>query len=243
MGFDNMCDMSEKLTVERKSVFVLKAINPVGHPEWEEKYDQNLENGDIEAQSVQLGIFDSVEAAEENIKLALKVQDDRLERHPEWGHSRFVCFELIEFYLNEGIDGDGNTPWFKSRRTYDGNGDLHCVSDLDDRCKKRFTGRDEPVRGVNEGDFCWYVGHNSISPILYDKAPLTHDEIKSLFKDGFSGDFTDDSGLAFTVDSGHEHPSPLYVFPLSALPLAELTEEMKNKMLDLREKYYKGEAL
>ena len=100
--------MSEKTTIERNSVFVLKAINPVGHPELEEKYDQNLENGD---------------------------------------------------------------------------------------------------KGVNEGDF------------------------------------TDDSGLAFTVDSGHEHPSPLYVFPLSALPLAELTEEMKNKMLDLREKYYKGEAL
>lgn len=96
---------------------------------------------------------------------------------------------------------------------------------------------------MNEGDFCWHVGHNSISPILYDKAPLTRDEIKSHFANGFSGDFTDDSGLAFTVDSRHEHPSPLYVFPLSALPLAELTEEMKNKMRDMREKYYKGEAL
>ena len=231
------------MAVARKSVFVLKAIQPEEHPELEGKYDQDLETGDIEARNVQLGIFDSVEAAEENIKLALKVQDDRIEKHLEWGHSRYVCFELIEFHLNEGIDGDGNTPWFKSRRTYDGNGDLHCISDLDDRCKKCFTGRDEPVKGVNEGDFCWYVGHNSISPIMYDKAPLTRDEIKSHFANGFSGDFTDDSGLAFTVDSGHEHPSPLYVFPLSALPLAELTEEMKNKMLDLREKYYKGEAL
>ena len=73
------------MSVERKSVFVLKAINPVGHPELEGKYDQNLENGDIEAESVQLGIFDSVEAAEENIKFALKVQAERLERHPEWG--------------------------------------------------------------------------------------------------------------------------------------------------------------
>ena len=231
------------MSVERKSVFVLKAILPEGHPELEGKYDQNLENGDIEAQSVQLGIFDSVEAAEENIKLALKVQADRLERHPEWGHSRYVCFELIEFYLNEGIDGDGNTPRFESRRTYDGNGDLHCVSDLDDRCMKRFTGRDEPVKGVNEGDFCWHVGPDMIYPILYDKPPMTTIEIKSRFKNGYAGDFTDDSGLAFTVDSGHEHPSPLYVFPLSALPLAELTEEMKRKMLDLREKYYKGEAL
>ena len=237
-----MCDMSEN-KVERKSVFVLKAIQPEGHPELEGKYDQDLENGDIEAQCVQLGIFDSVEAAEENIKLALKVQADRIEKHPEWGHSRYVCFELIEFYLNEGIDAKGDYSCFESLRTYDGNGDLHCVSDLDDRCVKRFTGRDEPVKGVNEGDFCWYVGHNSISPVLYDKAPLTHDEIKFHFANGFSGDFTDDSGLAFTVDSGHEHPSPLYVFPLSVLPLAELTEEMKSKMLDLREKYYKGEAL
>ena len=49
----NMCDMSEKLTVGRKSVFVLKAINPVGHPESEGKYDQDLETGDIEAESVQ----------------------------------------------------------------------------------------------------------------------------------------------------------------------------------------------
>ena len=39
--------MSEN-KVERKSVFVLKAINPVGHPELEEKYAQALENGDIE---------------------------------------------------------------------------------------------------------------------------------------------------------------------------------------------------
>lgn len=46
-GFDNRCDMSEN-KVERKSVFVLKAINPVGHPELEEKYDRDLENGDIE---------------------------------------------------------------------------------------------------------------------------------------------------------------------------------------------------
>ena len=85
--------MSEN-KVERKSVFVLKAINPVGHPELEGKYDQDLETGDIEARSVQLGIFDSVEAAEENIKLALKVQADRLEKQPEWAESKYICFEL-----------------------------------------------------------------------------------------------------------------------------------------------------
>ena len=37
------------MVVERKSVFVLKAIYPEGHPELDGKYDQNLENGDIEA--------------------------------------------------------------------------------------------------------------------------------------------------------------------------------------------------
>ena len=82
------------MSVERKSVFILKAIQPEGHPELDGKYDQDLENGDIEARSVQLGIFDSVEAAEENIKLALKVQADRLEKHPEWAESKYVCFEL-----------------------------------------------------------------------------------------------------------------------------------------------------
>ena len=228
---------------ERKSVFVLKAIQPRENPEVYGKYDQNLENGDIEARNVQLGIFDSVEKAEDNIRLALKVQADGLKKHPEWEEGKYVCFELIELYLNEGIDGEGDYPVFESRRTYDGNGELHCVSDLDDRCKKQFIGRDKPVKGVNKGDFCWYVGGDSIFPILYDKAPMTSDEIKSRFKNGFAGDFTDDSGLAFTVDGGHVHPSPLYVFPLSALPFAELSEDMKNKMRDLREKFYKGEAL
>ena len=231
------------MAVERKSVFVLKAIQPREHPEAYGKYDQNLENGDIEARIVQLGIFDLIEKAEDNIRLALKVQADGLKKHPEWEESKYVCFELTELYLNDGIDEDGATPEFESLRTYDGDGNLHCVSDLDDRCKKRFTGRDEPIKGVNEGDFCWHVGHDAIYPILYDKAPMTSAEIKSRFKREYVGDFTDDSGLAFTVDSGHEHPSPLYVFPLSALPFAELTEDMKNKMRDLREKFYKGETL
>ena len=58
LGHDNRLalttsDMSEKTTIERNSVFVLKAINPVGHPESEGKYDQDLETGDIEAESVQ----------------------------------------------------------------------------------------------------------------------------------------------------------------------------------------------
>ena len=110
------------MAVERKSVFVLKAIQPREHPEVYGKYDQNLENGDIEARNVQLGIFDSVEKAEDNIRIALKVQADGLKKHPEWEESK-------------------------------------------------------------------------------------------------------------------------YVFPLSALPFAELTEDMKNKMRDLREKFYKGETL
>ena len=92
----NRCQTDPQLCTkpQRKSVFVLKAINPVRHPELDGKYDQDLENGDIEAQSVQLGIFDSVEAAEENIKLALKVQADRLEKQPEWAESKYICFEL-----------------------------------------------------------------------------------------------------------------------------------------------------
>lgn len=97
---------------ERKSVFVLKAIQPREHPEVYGKYDQNLENGDIEARNVQLGIFDSVEKAEDNIRLALKVQADGLKKHPEWEEGKYVCFELTEHYLNEGIDGEGDYEKF-----------------------------------------------------------------------------------------------------------------------------------
>lgn len=165
-----------------------------------------------------------------------------LNRHPPWD-TDYICFELIELYLNEGVDANGNYPSFESVRTYNRRGELHGVSDLDDRCRKHFVGRDDPIEGVSEGDFCWLVGYRTIAPILYDKAPMTRAEVKSRFKNGYAGDFTDDSGLAFTVDSGHEHPSPLYVFPLSALPFADLSEELKSKMLDFRERYYAGGAV
>lgn len=228
---------------ERQSVFVLNATRPEEHPEIVGKYDQDPETGEIRAVSVQLGIFDSVEKAEENIRFALKIQADRRKAHPEWGSSDYVSFELTELYLNGGIDAEGNHPCFESRRTYDGNGELHCVSDLDDRCTKRFVGRDEPLKGVNEGDFCWYVVDESIFPILYQKAPMTSDEVREHFDDDIEADYTDDTGLAFSVDLGHLHPSPLYVYPLSALPLAELSDETKDMMREVRDRYYKGEAL
>lgn len=81
---------------------------------------------------------------------------------------------------------------------------------------------------------------HTIYPILWDKSALSIEwyKVKGVF-----GDYTDNSGLAFTVDNGHEHPPIESVFPLSSLPQAELTKEMKLKMLDIRARYYKGEAL
>lgn len=216
--------------MKKKTVFELIAIMPNEHSTVEEvgKYDIDR-FGNILSHEEFIGIYENVNTAEKMIKALIRKNVHANETWGSW--VQYFCFILTERQLNPKIDKHWNVPEFESVRSYLADGTLNCVSDYDSSCKKKFNGREIPTR-VKDGDFAYYCMKDKIVPILMEKVSYTKDEWKKHFKPGVKGDFTDDSGYAYIIGYGHDHPFSPYVFPLTNLAYrANLDDKIKKMLL------------
>lgn len=148
---------------------------------------------------------------------------------------------LDEHYVNDAIDKHGNISLFESSRSYLSDGSLNCISDCDYRCKKKFNGTDCQNTHIKKGDIALEFNHDILTPVLVEELSMTKDEWKERFKLDVYGDFTDDSGLAFSAYYGHVHPFAPTLFPLSCLPYAKILKADMMKMEKEKNKYFNGD--
>ena len=234
---------------KHNSIYILTSITALEAKDGRKGHYRKDENGIIPVYSERIGLFSSVKKAEEAIKQLIKQESES-----SW-KSWNIPFGYIldELYLDEGLwnsdwcNGSSN-PWmcvshFESRRSYLANGELNCFSDLDDRCVKKFNGRSEPIKHIKKGDYAWVTYGNELVPVLVEEVAMTKEEWKKKMKPGVYGDDTDDSGIVFTPNNGHEHPFSPNVFPLSCLPYAKITKEIKKECEKARKEYLNGGSL
>lgn len=221
------------------SIYVLEGITPKYN--YDETDFVKDDFGNIICSVDRIGVYDDVKKAETDLTELIQL-NERL----NWKYdskSKYFCFTLDELYLNNAIYGAGNISTFESRRSYLNDGRLNCFSDYDDRCCKKFYGRSEPLKYVKNGDYCFMLSGNKLVPILLEECSPTVETLKARFKHQYVGDFTDDSGLAFSVGNGHIHPMSPTIFPNWNLPEYTFTDELKTKLMAEREKYFNGNEI
>ena len=179
-----------------------------------------MPNGVAAAHKSALGVFASVEKAEAMI---------RIHREKMCEFSSMVGYALYEHQLDDlSLHGPWKQiPEFLSVRTYLADGTLNAVCDCDSTCEKAWRGRDAATIHFKRGDFVSVWQGDRIVPMLIGGVP-------SATKEKIVGDWSDDCYLAYSISDGHSHPFAPYVFPLVAD--RTLTERMKRKLLDVRER-------
>lgn len=222
-----------------KNVYILESFTPYVHDDVKFFYEPSTKDGSIELTSEHVGVFDSVENAEKVIKELIRFRKEMNDKYDDW--ITYCAFLLTEHKVNGCLDDFGNPPGTESVRSYLGNGELNCFSDYDDRCNKRFNGRKDQSKFVKAGDYAFYLRRDKLIPILVEKLAPSKEEWKQMMNPGVFGDITDDSGLAFMVDYGHDHPFSPYVFPMSILPGHDISESVMTKLQIEKLRYEKGE--
>lgn len=221
--------------MKNKSVYILEAIQPRVAVDGKKGHYEKDEDENVKCWRERIGIFSSVKLAERAMHQFIDAHEHMYVEWKMW--ERHFGFMLEEVRLDDEIDEFDNFGDFESVRSYLADGTLNCFSDYDSRCKKKFTGRDEPQRFVKSGEYAWLYQGDHLTPILIDKLSITKDEWTKHFKPGVAGDFTDDSGVSFTSEY-HIHPFAVNVFPFSALKFAKLTKKLKTKMNKAKKEYY-----
>ena len=221
-------------TIARKSVYCLESVMPKTAKTDDTMYDKS-DLDEIRCHREFIGIYDSVSKAEYDM-MTLIDANEKIIKEYDVGF-RYFCFVIIERYLNDAIDEYGNISYFESQRVYLGNGQLNCVSDYDYRCIKTFNGRDESIKNLKPNDFCWILNKNILVPAVIIDCPPTKDELNKRFKNGFNGDFTDDSGTVVTIDCGHHHSLAVNMFPIDLLEFYKMSDNIKNKLIKEKEDY------
>ena len=219
--------------MQDKSVYVLESILPCEHHDLENQYDISDKN-EIKCYREFIGVYDSVSNAEKDINELVFRKNEEVKL---FGGFEYFGFVVSEKYLNNSLDENGNVSYFESCRTYLSDGRLNCISDCDYRCNKIFSGRDEPVKYINKNDFCLYLSGNRLIPVLVAETSPTKELLNKQFKNGYKGDFTDDSGTVVIKDYGHDHPFAPMLFPIWNLKNYELPETLKTGLHTELERY------
>lgn len=230
----DLADHIENACKPLKSVYVLEAVTPEMSYEYDDDYMTD-EDGNVSCYRERIGCFSSVEKAEAAVKRLVELKEEEVKHY---GGFRYFGFVLDEVCLDDCFDEYSSTRHFESRRSYLSDGTLNCYSDLDFACKKKFAGRDEPQK-VKKGDYVLVLTNDRIVPMLMEETSMTKDEWAKRFKPGVTGDFTDDSGLAFGVIGGHDHPFAPNVFPTSCLECDIFTNEVKDRIKKSRDEWLK----
>ena len=158
-------------------------------------------------------VFTSVKKAENAIAKIAECRAQEIEKG--WQVFKHFGFTLIEHYVDDPFYSDGSVCSFRSYRTYLPDGKLNYFSDTDEACTKKFRGTSIPSR-FSRGDFAWILCGVYASPTLIEAEPYSKLEWKKKFKAGLAGDFTDDSGIDFPLNSnGHDHTFAPLLFPVS----------------------------
>ena len=174
-------------------------------------------SGVYAATETSLGVFSSPENAEAMIAI-------HVEKVKEYAH--VLGYALYE---NELDDLTLHGPWkeipkFLSVRTYFADGTLNAFCDCDDACEKHWHGRDPKTIHYGRGDFVSVWQGRNVVPMLIGELPITT-------RRKITGDWTDDSYLAFCEGIGHDHPFTPYVFPL----VGELSEKARARLIAERD--------
>lgn len=219
--------------MDRKSVYVLEAIDLC--------YDVVngvdsiiVDDSGVKVRIDRIGCFDSVASAELVIR---KLVSCRKEFNVSYADDeRYVGFLLTELYLNDALYDEHQCQYsrFESIRSYLPSGELNYFGDVDDRCEKKYVGSDFPDRFVKSGDYAFVLSNNRMTPMLVVDVPYTKTDWKRKFADGVYGDSFDDSGLAYTVESGHIHPFWPYVFPMSCIREYKLSDDCRTRIAESR---------
>jgi len=226
----------------RKSAFVLEAIHPCVHRDGRKGHYEKDGEGCFKCWKQTVGVFSSIDKAEETIRTLVKTQSDQNIKWKGW--KVYVGFLLIEHYVDDALFGDGNNiSNFESCRSYLSDGSLNCISDCDDRCEKKFVGTSCPNSHVMKESIALELCGDCLMPVLVESTSMTIDEWKRLFKEDTTGDWTDDSGLAFSANHGHVHPFAPLLFPMRCLPHAIIPQSEVKKMQKMRKMYFEGKAL
>ncbi len=174
-------------------LFVLNAIS---------RASDKLSDGSYEVDKRELGIFDSIENAEEFMRLIID---------KEKKYSRFHCFLIVEKTLNRELSKKwGSVCKFEGVRTYLPDGTLFCDSPYDDACEKPFRGRAAESIKFKLGEIIWCWRGDRIFPCLVAMLPMTDVEYQERVKrrgEELGWDFTDDAYTVYDCGKGgHEHP-------------------------------------
>lgn len=217
----------------KKSAYVLESVEAIGDSVLEDSYSINHEDGSINCRREIIGVYDSVENAEKDIRRLIKQGGE---------YVNYFAFVLTEHYMNNSFHlGKFNSPsLFESIRTYLGDGRLNCFSDYDDGCVKKFIGRTTPQKFVKDGDYCLVLNGDKIYPIILLKTTPTKKYCDMVFQHGFVGDCTDDSGVAIGTEGGHFHPRTPSVFPLWNLKNYSIDEKTKTQLTNEKARYEDG---
>lgn len=221
------------------SLFTLFAIHPRINRDGKKGHYIKDECNCFECWKEHVGVFSSIKEAEKVIKILVDEKNDENSRWKGW--DTYVGFVLDEHYLDDALYGEGNNvSAFESCRSYLSNGEINCISECDDRCMKKFIGTRFPNKHVKKGDIALELCGDYLMPVLVEDTSMTREYWKSHFKPGVSGDYTDDSGLAFSAFNGHVHPFAPMLFPMSCLPYAKILKNDISKMKRERDHYYNG---
>jgi len=151
---------------DHTSIFLLESITPVYKDDanGNEVLDIN-DKFEIKIYRERVGVFSSVEKAEEAITKLIQYQNEYLKHSHCWKYFGFLVNEL---YLDDCFYGDGYTSCFESTRSYFSDGTLNYFSDLDDRCLKEYRGSDNPDKFIHTGDFVYCLAGHRLVPGLVD---------------------------------------------------------------------------
>ena len=173
-------------------LFDLKSISRSGN---------KRQDGSYEVFKRDLGIFDSVEKAEQFMYWIIDKEGE---------YSDFHCFVIFEKTLNGELSKKWDAVYeFQSVRSYLPDGTLYCDSPYDDGCEKPFCGRPEDIVKLKVGDLVWFWRGNRISPGLVAGLPFTDTFYRKKVEESgheMGLDYTDDSYKVYTCENGHEHP-------------------------------------
>ena len=231
--------------MKKKSLYVLSVIRPRAHRDYKKGHYVKDGRGNIECRVERIGVYGSVEKAEDAIRKTVATEEAERKKYDIWEKS--FGFVLDEVYLDDGLDKNGYPAQFESRRTYLNDGTPNCFSDLDWRCSKKFKGRTSPQH-IKEsmsakeyrdfrknGIFAYEWNDERITPIILTEFSPTAKEWKAKMKPGVYGDVTDDSGVAYDQSGGHHHPFSPDIFPVSALAYAGIAEKLAEKLRKSRD--------
>lgn len=168
-----------------------------------------------------IGLFDTVEAAERQIKLYLEQEGNLSADWSDIKRGLLIGFTLYERPVNDMLQKpEGNSSYcstdichFTSVRTYLADGTLHCCFNYDDACNTEFFGVEDCDVKFKIDDHVLIVYGECAEVMVVDSPVPSKKWWKEHIISGHGGDYSDCSYRLIRYKSGHTHVESYMVFP------------------------------